>query len=546
MVFNNTRPRFLQYSWQALEDDSVKTLVEISSKELVSIDKSLMATPPTPPGLDEDDEEESPLIDLGAPRLQKTELLHHIKVTKPGVIQLERAGEGADVDIRVRMGKVTIVECPSAKFVDRVPESTRCIGAAEDLALGVFGVPPLALTWTRKVGSKTEEFVVEGIEGRHKDKAPDALVAREINIPLAVALDKLGTHTYTLDTIRDAVGNSVALGSKPNIDTTRGFAVLRRPEVSFANCAGGRPVGLRKGQSASLRVKTHGADQRDAPWSVIIRGPKGSTQTLQMDKNEKNLEVREEGDWTIMDVQGKFCAGDVLSPETCRVAQVLVPSAEVKWEKIREWCVSHVSPCILLTHCSSGDTGVSADLVLHGTPPFTVTWTSSYEGRPETTHTRKFDGSRGAFTLQPEHSGTYKYAFTKLADANYEDIKLPGPSVELNVHPVAGAKLLKGKSSDVYSCTGGDVDIDVELKVNGAWTLPGLELMRLFRVPRHGSSRCKSLVQKAPRPFPSPASRTPGPSSVFLFLMTSMSMAGHSRSTWVRFVLPFVVEDSAS
>ena len=116
VVFNNTRPRFLQYSWQALEDDSVKTLVEISSKELVSIDKSLMATPPTPPGLDEDDEEESPLIDLGAPRLQKTELLHHIKVTKPGVIQLERAGEGADIDIRVRMGKVTIVECPSAKF----------------------------------------------------------------------------------------------------------------------------------------------------------------------------------------------------------------------------------------------------------------------------------------------------------------------------------------------------------------------------------------------------------------------------------------------
>ncbi|KAH7101362.1 hypothetical protein BKA62DRAFT_703554 [Auriculariales sp. MPI-PUGE-AT-0066] len=453
VVFNNTRPRFVQYSHKPLEEGSTKTLIELSARDLQSIDQSIISIPPAPVDVDEDEAEA--LVDLGAPRLQKTEVLHHIKVSKPGVIHLERAGESNEVGIRLRMGSVTVVECPTAQFVDKVPDATRCTGGNEDLALAVFGVPPLALTWTRKIDARLEEFVVEGIEGKHFEKEKEAVVAEKIPIPLTISLEKLGSHIYTLESIRDRLGNAVSLGNLPVTDTIRTFAVLRRPEVSFSNCAAGKPVGLRKGQTATLRVKTHDADGRDAPWTVTLEGPKQSKQVLELQSSEKGFDVKEEGEWTIKSVKGRYCPGDILSPDTCRVAELPVPSAEASWEKLRE---------------CSGDTGVSAALVLHGTPPFTVTWLSSFGGQ-DSVHSRTVDGSRGAFMLQPERSGTYKYTYLKLSDANYKDIKLNGPSVELNVHPVASAQLRKGKRDEVYSCAGNNVDVEVDLKGSAPWKL---------------------------------------------------------------------------
>ncbi|EJD54259.1 hypothetical protein AURDEDRAFT_94875 [Auricularia subglabra TFB-10046 SS5] len=462
VVFNNTKPRYLQYSLAPLADPSAKTIVELSAKDLKNIDQSIMSTPPAP--VDVDDEDEPTLIDFGAPQLGKTEVMHHLKITKPGIVALERAGEGGNVDIRVRQRTVSVVDCPRAHFVDKAAaQETRCVGASHDLGLTVYGVPPLALTWTRTVDDAREEFVVEGIDGPNggeSSSGPAFSGARAITIPLAVALDRLGTHTYALESVSDLLGNAVPLHARPPAEVRRAFAVLRRPEVSFAECGAGRPVPLRKGGAATLKLRTHAADGRDAPWQVTLASSHGKKINVEMrDANALGVDVREQGEYTILDVKGRYCTGDVLSPESCRVAEMPVPSAEIKWEKIHE---------------CSGDTGVSASLVLHGTPPFAVQWTAQQKGKGrETTHTKTFSGSRGAFTIQPEASGAWRYAFTRLSDANYKDLKLDGPAVELSVHPTASAKLVRGRKErdEVYSCAGSEVEVEVDLKGSAPWKL---------------------------------------------------------------------------
>ena len=126
---------------------------------------------------------------------------------------------------------------------------------------------------------------------------------------------------------------------------------------------------------------------------------------------------------------------------------------------------------IALIWCgSSGDTGVSASLVLHGTPPFQVYYRSQRDNEPPREVAKTFASSRGELTVQPERSGHYTFKFTQLSDANYKKIELKGPSIELDVHPPPAADFVghahgsRGKKS-ISSCSGNMVDVDVELRV---------------------------------------------------------------------------------
>lgn len=120
---------------------------------------------------------------------------------------------------------------------------------------------------------------------------------------------------------------------------------------------------------------------------------------------------------------------------------------------------------------SSGDTGVSASLVLHGTPPFQVYYRMQRDKEPPRDMVKTFATSRGDFTLQPDQSGFYSFSFTQLSDANYKKVDLKGPSIDQVIHPLASADFAhtggvmgKGKKS-ISSCGGSSVDVDVDLKV---------------------------------------------------------------------------------
>lgn len=120
---------------------------------------------------------------------------------------------------------------------------------------------------------------------------------------------------------------------------------------------------------------------------------------------------------------------------------------------------------------SSGDTGVSASVVLHGTPPFSVYYRTQRDNESPRDLMATFPNSRGELTLQPERSGHYVYTFLSMSDSNYKKVELNGPSIDQIVHPLAAAEFVnagQGARSKrmVNSCSGNMVDVEVDLRVS--------------------------------------------------------------------------------
>lgn len=120
---------------------------------------------------------------------------------------------------------------------------------------------------------------------------------------------------------------------------------------------------------------------------------------------------------------------------------------------------------------SSGDTGVSASLTLHGTPPFQVYYRIQRDQEPPQELPKTFATSRGELTLQPDRSGHYTFTFVQISDAHYKRVELNGPSIDQVIHPPAGADFVttttyqSGKRRKISSCEGNTVSVDVDLKV---------------------------------------------------------------------------------
>lgn len=127
---------------------------------------------------------------------------------------------------------------------------------------------------------------------------------------------------------------------------------------------------------------------------------------------------------------------------------------------------------------SSGDVGVKASLVLHGSPPFTVFYSEKRDREPIKRLQKVFSSARAEIILQPESSGTYTYTFTHISDKNYRQIPLQGSglSIEKTVHPLASVDFVRtgnarsGKQT-LNSCSGNEIDVDVDLRVRSLFLL---------------------------------------------------------------------------
>ncbi|EEB90993.1 hypothetical protein MPER_10724 [Moniliophthora perniciosa FA553] len=347
--------------------------------------------------------------------------------------------------------------------------------------MDINGVPPLSLRWSRSVNGRKQTFLVEGIEGSHSEKHPqpyDDDISSKVNIhgkrtravaapeqlrvPLTVSLDSPGAHVYTLEEVMDAVGNVVIVPSDARIErdtkAVQSFRVLQRPAMSFKYCSPGNPTPLLIGQQAQLAVAANEADPLDAPWSVELKyrppvdnekklKPWKKTVSSEGSKRELTIAANAPGEYTLASVRGKYCNGDILAPESCVVVE------------------------------SSGDTGVSASLVLHGTPPFHVYYREQKDSEPARELAKVFGTSRGEFTIQPEHSGHYTFTFTQISDANYKKVELKGPTIDQIIHPPASAEFANmdnytgRKKKEISSCEGNLIDVDVDLRGSGPWNL---------------------------------------------------------------------------
>ncbi|KAF8899024.1 hypothetical protein BD779DRAFT_1431977 [Infundibulicybe gibba] len=511
VLLNNTNISSLKYSIQPLGSGGKVEYFELSAKDLKNIEQnyhdntqSLRSHPDAydPRQHDEydgdeyDDDEDTHNSLQPHSSLQKTQALSHIWLSKPGIIQLERVVDASGVEARIPIpSTVTVAPCPQVEFVtEATPQETRCAGDDPDLKLmiSISGIPPLGLRWSQTINGRVEQFLVEGIDGNHghqvaRDTDPSGSTSREDNlpqnltIPLTVSLNAAGNYLYTLQEITDGVGNiiRVDLDQTPSriARMSRSLRVLHRPAVSFKHCSPGSPASLIIGSETTLPITLNDADEFDSPWEVSLRyqpptsddatgnnkrlKPWKKTLKTRDNRREVNIRANTPGDYMIVGVRGKWCTGDVLSPETCRVVEKPLPTADIKWKKIHE---------------CSGDTGVSASLSLRGTPPFQVHYRVQRDNEPPRELSKTFSSSRGELTLQPERSGHYIFTFVQMSDANYNKVELKGPSIDQIIHPLGGAEFveaqgMKRNKKSLNSCEGDKVDVDVALRGTGPWNL---------------------------------------------------------------------------
>ena len=214
ILLNNTGPTAIEYSISPLGSKSTKRHVKLSAKDVIKLDKQwneyfeqvggssglkLIKDQDSEP-YDEEYENDlynspdrpaepsgglksllfsshSPAVKRSlSPQerrfysrpLQSTQAITHISVNKPGVVRLESMKSGT-TDVRILMGEMVVVACPSARFevpVGMTPPLPReCVGGAKELSIVAEGVAPLKLRWSREINGKKETFDAEGIEG---------------------------------------------------------------------------------------------------------------------------------------------------------------------------------------------------------------------------------------------------------------------------------------------------------------------------------------------------------------------------------------------
>ncbi|KAF9074850.1 hypothetical protein BDP27DRAFT_1415766 [Rhodocollybia butyracea] len=495
VLLNNTNPVNLRLSLTELgPNPDQPEVLELSGKDLRAIEQArveaLQLTRPIPQEeIDEYDEydDDNDVPSQSSPSLQRTQTLVHIRVSKPGLLQLERVLDSSNVEARLVIpADVTVVPCPHAGFTpDKlVGDNVRCAGQENDvpLQLDIFGVAPLRLRWSKTVNGRREAFFVEGIESQssaseHLDQGDISnsgstwtAAPEQLQVPLAISLDTPGSYIYALEEVMDAAGNVV---EPLSTHATRSFTVLRAPSTSFKHCSPEHPMALNIGSEAALTVSTIDADTLDAPWEVSLKyrphssekgkrfKPWHKTLSTQGTRRDLTIAANAPGEYIITGVKGKWCTGDVLAPESCMLVEKPIPTAEIEWKKIHE---------------CSGDTGVSATLVLHGTPPFQVYYQMQKDSETPREMSQTFPMSRGQITLQPERSGHYTFTFTKLSDSNYQRVEIDGPSIDQVIHPPASADFVGvpkglGRKKAINSCEGNVIDVEVELRGSPPWTL---------------------------------------------------------------------------
>jgi nucleoporin POM152 len=355
ILLNNTHVAGLKYSTSPLNAPTEKTFIDVTAKHLEQTRQEhlqLTTTTSSPPATDYEDEYDDEGEDDGPTmnqsKLQKSQSLVYLRISRPGVIRLEAVWDGIRNEARlVQPSEVVVVPCPSVTFVDAAgqDDAVRCVGQDNnmDLMISVNGVPPLSLRWLKTINGKKNQFLVEGIEGpRYSDSFVEGssgsqLVMKpnhapqSIKIPLAISLNEPGTHLYALEEIVDGQGNVMFVVSQAGsneggvvskTETTRSFLVLRQPLVSFGNCNSQHPKPLLIGSETQLTMAMQVADAFDAPWEISLqyRPPQESLDGSKVDpklkpwgkrlkaqghKDELVLRATTPGEYTITGIKGK-------------------------------------------------------------------------------------------------------------------------------------------------------------------------------------------------------------------------------------------------
>ncbi|KAM3578510.1 hypothetical protein VKS41_004564 [Umbelopsis sp. WA50703] len=408
--------------------------------------------------------------------------VYHIRVRKPGAYRLESIATKDQLDVRLQPNDALVFACPEAQFLP-LPRHDYCQKEQQPLTISVSGVPPLTVKYTRRVGDSTTRHQIDNIQPDNyispfinhdwtklsskpvvftTDDDMDWAATQRVSLMLNLTLTTASQYQYQIETVTDGAGNVMEMIEpvQANLD------VHSPPSIKF-ECDLQRPVNLLIGsKSVDLPLRLQG----NAPWKVEyeysnIDSSEATRRTASLDLQVSTISVTRPGDYKILNLEDKFCKGDVLYPSVCRVVQPPLPEVRLDATPIPSQCAD------------DNEIGMKFVLEFQGTPPFNLGHIiHKQEGRKKVEVQKRFqkiDQSRYVFSYLPTTSGTYYYDFVRLDDANYKERNTQIKQIKQVVHPQPSAKFSDRltRGGVIRTCIGEGLDLDVEVGGAGPHTL---------------------------------------------------------------------------
>jgi nucleoporin POM152 len=117
---------------------------------------------------------------------------------------------------------------------------------------------------------------------------------------------------------------------------------------------------------------------------------------------------------------------------------------------------------------------MSVSLTLSGTPPFAVTYSVQREDELPEELSKAFMATRGKIEIQPSRGGRYTFAFIRVSDAYYDNVRLLGPQIEQSITEPATAVFTSGKfaaelKKRILNSCDTVIGVNVDLTVSAAY-----------------------------------------------------------------------------
>lgn len=416
-------------------------------------------------------------------------------IKKPGVYRLGKVLDEYKLEVQ-RVAKDTyVVPCPQAKIKTGSDSSQRCVQDLSNLAVEVYGTPPLKIVYSRSINGKEDaSFHFQSLQ---PDGFSSPLLGGSTNlvpqnsddvswvrpVPVTVGLNESmtlsGDWYYSVNEVHDAFGNVVMYNEArdeyektKHPGLTHRVLVKERPKIHLNGCDLRNPLKVAKGRSTELPVgfsltgpiddTSHEITWEFSPFDSLTNsgdhGDKVSIGTYSAKNSHDKPRISEPGLYTLKTVSSSSCEGEVKEPSSCLLLNPLEPHLSIRSEEIPD-------------KCAGNSIGLRLDLDLVGTPPFTVRYDVVSEDQTEHLQHR-VSGHRSQLELVPKTAGRHKYIFKSIDDSVYKGLPLTGDDkvLEQVVKPAASA-YIASTSGVKTACLDSELEVGVLLYGDAPFTL---------------------------------------------------------------------------
>ena len=345
-----------------------------------------------------------------------------------------------ELDGEMYTHEATIHPLPGVKFVDVNLRKT-CIGSSMNVPVRMIGSGPWNLTYD----------IVES--GGRRDSFTTRVEDSETVLELP-EFQKGGRGTVSLRSVVDGSGCKVQLGEEDLVIDVR----REKPSAKFYT----NSITGRDGDIVKLPLRLTG----DGPWYVkySVTNSRGQSSEHEIVLSDPNgyIETRSDGVFELISIADSSCPG-IVKPGQERLEVTWI--ARPKFEIIGFESAPHHEIQRMGDVCAGQDAFL--DLIFHGTPktsltnlgvkPFTVEYNVLKLDAKDHVVSRTKEEISAAMTtaqirLRTNEPGKYRYEFTHLSDAVYDDPKNLGSPfvIEQEVQPLPTAKFVDSGEPYLY------------------------------------------------------------------------------------------------